>query len=109
MESNELTLEEFCSSQKFIQDYEFDQNESFNRPSETNSLESLDSSVIIDSTITDSIDNNYYFFDNGFYKTCEKFYNFKRFDLVRKSNIYSFLRKNLNSITTVLQCAMNEM
>ncbi|CAF0802989.1 unnamed protein product [Brachionus calyciflorus] len=46
MESNELTLEELCSSQKFIQDYGLDQNESLN------SSESLDSSVIIDSTIT---------------------------------------------------------
>ncbi|CAF0945774.1 unnamed protein product [Brachionus calyciflorus] len=94
MESNELTLEELCSSQKFIQDYGLDQNESLNRPPETNSSESLDSRVIIDSTITDCV-------DNGFYKT---FYNLKNFIILGDLNCTYYKCIKSNCFASITMC-----
>ncbi|CAF0884774.1 unnamed protein product [Brachionus calyciflorus] len=95
MDSNSLSLEDFCSSQKFMEDYELISNNSDNASSSQSQdfVSDLSSdgqqSIIIEATV-DFSDNNFTFFENGFYKTTDIFYSLKRCDMIRKSNIYSY-------------------
>ncbi|CAF0749900.1 unnamed protein product [Brachionus calyciflorus] len=78
MEAYGMTLEDFCSSQRFMSDLDSYSSDSF--ASEPCS------------------DNNFVYFANGLYKNDEIYFSFKSKNLIRDGLIYSFYRKNLNSV-----------
>ncbi|CAF0733927.1 unnamed protein product [Brachionus calyciflorus] len=93
MDSNSLSLEDFCSNQKFMEDYELISNNSDNASSSPSQdfVSDLSSdgqqSIIIEATV-DFSNNNFIFFENGFYKTTDIFYSLKRFDMITLQLIF---------------------
>jgi hypothetical protein len=88
-----LSLEEFCSSQRFIEEFEI--GSSGSGSSDSVSMETDYNSA---DEVTVTLDNNFSYFENGYYKYDDIYFNLKSKDLFRNGFIYSFCRKNLNSV-----------